>query len=112
MTAIATEPGARVWGRELSPEQLVWLTAGATLLFKMLLAVLVPLTKDEGYFVMWGATPSLGYSEHPPMIGLVEHLLLYLGRNELIVRMPAILGTVTVGLGLFWLLKDLDRNRA
>lgn len=95
-----------------TPEQWVWRVAGLTMLVKLALAAAIPMTQDEAYFVMWGSTPSLGYSEHPPMIGWIEHLLLYLGRNHVWVRTPAILGTLSIGYGLFWALREFDAARA
>jgi hypothetical protein len=91
---------------------LPWLVAGLVLPLKLVLAFMVPMTQDEAYFVMWGTTPSLGYSEHPPMIGWMEYVLLFISRHPVIVRLPAVLGTLSIGLGLFWALKEIDREKA
>jgi hypothetical protein len=91
---------------------LPWLVAGLVLPLKLALSVVLPMTQDEAYFVMWGANPALGYSEHPPMIGWMEYLLLFIGRHPLIVRLPATLGTLSIGLGLFWSLQGIDRDKA
>jgi hypothetical protein len=108
----ATGSGIQIWGRVLEPERLVWWTIAATLLVKLALALAIPVIQDEAYFSMWGENPSLGYAEHPPMIGWIESILLLVGRSPLIIRLPAILGPLTIGLGLFWVLKEFDRRRA
>ena len=51
------------------PVRLMWWAFALTLLVKLVLAAVFPLTEDEAYFTMWGEHPALGYSEHPPMIG-------------------------------------------
>lgn len=100
-------------GAEASPAlRFVLVAAALTLAVKLALAAAVPLTQDEAYFVMWGATPSLGYSEHPPLIAWIETVLLAIGRHPAIVRLPAVLGTIGIGLGLYGVLRGLDRGRA
>lgn len=47
----------------------------AFLLLKWLLIFQVPLTGDEAYFILWGQSLSLGYYDHPPMVGWVLWLL-------------------------------------
>ncbi len=59
------------------------------LALKWVLLFQVPLTGDEAYFIVWGQSLSLGYYDHPPMVGWVlwvlngfgtgvgDHLLVY-----------------------------------
>ena len=123
----ATAPNAPASGLRVSPPEasatdlsqgsmtsltLVLFAAGLTLLVKLILAAAVPMTQDEAYFVMWGAYPSLGYSEHPPLIGWIEMLILQIGRHPMLVRLPAVLGTIAIGLGLYWVLRGIDRGKA
>jgi len=41
----------------------------AFVLIKILLILMVPLTGDEAYFIVWGQHLSLGYYDHPPAVG-------------------------------------------
>ena len=38
---------------------------------KVLLILMVPLTGDEAYFIVWGQMPAIGYYDHPPAVGWV-----------------------------------------
>jgi len=48
------------------------------LVFKIILIFAFPLTGDEAYFIKWGTNLSLGYYDHPPMIGWIIYLLSFL----------------------------------
>ena len=52
-----------------------------TLLIKLILAAVIPMSGDEAYFIVWAKHPDFGYYDHPPMVGWVLHLLLYLGSS-------------------------------
>lgn len=47
-----------------------------SLVIKILLAILIPLSLDESYYWVWGQNPQLSYYDHPPMVGW----LFFLGR--------------------------------
>jgi hypothetical protein len=93
-------------------ERLFWWALAGSLALKLVLAALLPLTQDEAYFSMWGAHPALGYSEHPPMIGWWLYPILELGASRFLVRLPAVLATLSIGWGIFLLLRDRDPERA
>jgi hypothetical protein len=84
----------------------------AALAIKLVLAWIVPLSGDEAYFVLWAKHLDYGYYDHPPMVGWFLHLMLYFGSSELILRLPAILTSILIGLGIFRLLKPLDEAKA
>jgi 4-amino-4-deoxy-L-arabinose transferase-like glycosyltransferase len=84
----------------------------ATLAIKLILAYTIPLSGDEAYFVLWANHLDFGYYDHPPMVGWFLHLMLYLGSSEAILRVPAILTSIVIGLGIYRLLKPLDEARA
>ena len=67
---------------------------------------------DEAYFILWAKHPDFGYYDHPPMVGWGLHLLLYLGSSEVILRLPAILLSTLVGIGIYQLLKTHDEAKA
>lgn len=89
-----------------------WVAAGATLAMKMLLAAVIPITSDEAYFVVWAQHPDYGYYDHPPMIGWLLRFMLLAGRSEIFLRMPAILSTVLIGIGIYLLLRRTDEEKA
>jgi 4-amino-4-deoxy-L-arabinose transferase-like glycosyltransferase len=71
--------------------QWLLLALGATLLFRLWLSGIVPVTADEAYFILWGRTPALGYYDHPPMVGWMLAPLAALGESPWLLRMPAVL---------------------
>jgi len=83
-----------------------------TLAIKLVLAGIMPMSGDEAYFIVWAKHLDFGYYDHPPMVGWLLHLLLYLGSAEVLMRLPAILLATLIGLGLYQLLKPYDETRA
>ena len=84
----------------------------ATLAIKLILAYVLPLSGDEAYFVRWARHLDFGYYDHPPMVGWFLHLMLYLGNSEVILRLPSILTSSVIGIGIYSLLKPLDESKA
>ena len=97
---------------EKSIEKTFWLTFAAALIIKMFLALLIPMTSDEAYFVLWGRYVDFGYYDHPPMIGWLLYLLTRLGSSDLLMRMPAILFSSLAGAGIYLVLRPYDRVKA
>lgn len=62
-----------------------------TLAFRLWLAVALPITGDEAYFIWWGKYPDWGFYDHPPMIGWWLAALLQLSDASVWLRMPALL---------------------
>jgi len=62
-----------------------------TLAFRFWLAVSLPLTGDEAYFLVWGRLPDIGYYDHPPMVGWLLALLVRISEAEWVLRLPAVL---------------------
>ena len=84
----------------------------ATLAIKLILASVIPMSGDEAYFVLWANHLDFGYYDHPPMVGWFLHLMLYLGSSEVILRLPSILTSTLIGIGIYRLLKPLDEDKA
>ena len=83
-----------------------------TLLLKVVLAAAVPLTGDEAYFVLWGRHLDYGYYDHPPMCGWIVHAMLYLGSAPVVLRLPAVLFSQLVGLGVLAAVRRLAPEKA
>jgi 4-amino-4-deoxy-L-arabinose transferase-like glycosyltransferase len=83
-----------------------------SLAVKCLLARYFLFVGDEAYFTLWGKHISAGYYDHPPMIGWLLHLLLYVGDSVLLLRLLPIAFSTAVGVGLYVLLKPYDERKA
>ena len=57
--------------KALTPPQWLLFALAATLLFRLWLSAVAPVTADEAYFILWGRVPALGYYDHPPMVGWI-----------------------------------------
>ena len=68
----------------------LWLALATLALFRLGFAALLPITGDEGYFVLWGDHPAGGYYDHPPMVGWWLAALLPVSRAEWFLRLPAV----------------------
>ena len=84
----------------------------ATFLIKSWLAMAIPITSDEAYFVQWATHLDFGYYDHPPMAGWLIHGTMLLGHGLFWVRLGAILATLAIGAGIYWLLREYGEERA
>ena len=84
----------------------------ATLAIKFVLAYIIPMSGDEAYFIIWAKNLDFGYYDHPPMAGWFIYLMQYLGNSEIIIRLPAILLSTGIGIGIYRLLKPYDETKA
>ena len=77
----------------------------ATVVVKLLLMLLIPVTGDEAYFYSWGLNPALTFYDHPPLTGwlltLVNALLGWMGSPILVLRLPAVIITTLAGLLIY-----------
>lgn len=78
----------------------------ATLVFRLWLSAITPITGDEAYFIHWGKNPDWGFYDHPPMIGWWLALLLRASDAQWVLRLPVVLLPVFLALGAGWLLKN------
>ena len=96
----------------MKPSDLFQYALLATLAIKLVLAYVLPMSGDEAYFVVWAKHPDFGYYDHPPMVGWMLSLLLQLGSSEVVLRLPAVLLSTLIGVGIYQLLKPHDETRA
>ena len=93
---LAAGLAAAVEGASATPSaargrRLLWLAFVVLALFRLAFATVLPITGDEGYFVLWGDHPAGGYYDHPPMVGWWLAALLSVSRAEWFLRLPALL---------------------
>ncbi|MGA2090350.1 MAG: glycosyltransferase family 39 protein [Endomicrobiales bacterium] len=81
-------------------EKTFWSVLAGTVIVKLILASVIPLTSDEAHFVLWGRYLSLGYFDHPPMIGWILHCMERISSAPVVLRLPAILFTTFIGYGI------------
>ena len=83
-----------------------------TLLIKLALAYFLPMSGDEAYFIVWARHLDYGYYDHPPMVGWMLYAMRWLGDSEVLMRLPAVVFSTLMGIGIFRLLKPWDAERA
>jgi len=93
-------------------KNMLWYSVLGTLVIKIILAIRIPITSDEAYFTIWARYPDFGYYDHPPMVGWILHLLSYGSHSELMMRLPAILFPILVGIGIYYLLREHNEDKA
>lgn len=86
--------------RRGNPKTVFFIVFGTTLLVKLWFAYTVPITGDEALFYWWGTFLNWGYYDHPPMVGWMIGLLKPLGESPLILRLPTVLTTFVIALGI------------
>lgn len=67
------------------------LLLGGVILFRVVLALLLPITGDEAYFVVWAKNLAGGYYDHPPAVSwLIAPFWNVFGNSALAVRLSSI----------------------
>jgi hypothetical protein len=60
--------------RRFSPKILFYCLLSMWFLLNLVQAIAMEITLDESYYWLWGQFPSLGYFDHPPMVGWLTYL--------------------------------------
>ncbi|MFH1367789.1 MAG: glycosyltransferase family 39 protein [Elusimicrobiota bacterium] len=89
-----------------------WYCVGITFIIKAMLAAAIPLISDEAYFVIWAQNLDFGYYDHPPMIAWVLRFVLFFGSSEFVLRLPAILSTILIGIGIYLIIRRAEPVKA
>ena len=89
------------------------LAFATTLVFRVWLSAVAPVTADEAYFILWGRVPALGYYDHPPLVGWMLAPLAALSEAAWLMRLPAVLVPPLVALAVRaalrgWFARDED----
>ncbi len=96
----------------MTPRQFFITSLWLGLAFKLLLAVLLPLTTDEAYFLIWARHLDYGFYDHPPMVGWWLAGLLSLADTDWWLRIPAVILSTLLGLFIYRILREGDSTRA
>ena len=79
---------------------------------KILIAHYFPITSDGAYFLFWAGYPDFGYYDHPPMAAWLLSPFLAVADVELWLRLPAILISLGITLGIYFILRRHDQTIA
>ena len=91
----------------------LWFVALASLLMRLWVSAVLPMTGDEALFYWWSRFPDYGYYDHPPMVGWwITASRALLGESEWAVRMTASLLPLGVGAAMWWAWAPENRERA
>ncbi len=101
-----------VFFNRLSSSQSLLILIGVSLLIKSVMAVLIPITGDEAYFIVWGNHLDYGYYDHPPMVGWWLAALLQVSDHPLWLRLPTIIGTTLIGWVMYRLVMPYGKPQA
>ena len=74
-------------------------------LLRLFLSAWIPLTADEAYFVLWGNNLDYGYYDHPPMVGWLLGVLLFISDATWWLRLPSVLLPIIISYLIFRLLQ-------
>jgi len=87
---------------------------GAIFVLKLLVLLLLPLTGDEAYFIKWSDNPSMGYYDHPPMVGWVIYIMSFIADSHLFFRFFAVATTFLAAFVIYKIamLYKVERTKA
>lgn len=96
----------------LNTRQSLFILIAISLLIKVLMATLLPMTGDEAYFIVWAKYPDFGYYDHPPMVGWWLAAMLQVSDSPLWLRLPSILTTTLIGWMIYRLVEPQGKTNA
>lgn len=103
----------KILSRAAFDDRVFWGAVAAVVAVKLGLAILLPVTGDEAYFVQYARNVDWGgFYDHPPMVGWLLWLMERAGSHPLLLRLPAVLTGLALGLGLYLLLRPVDEPKA
>jgi len=70
-------------------------------IFKIIILTFFPLTGDEAYFIKWGQNLSLGYYDHPPMVGWLIYLMSFISDSHILFRLLPVITTFVVAFVIY-----------
>ena len=109
----AGEPSLSMFSRAAHHQRYFWGAIGLALAIKVVIALLLPVTGDEAYFVQYARNVDWGgFYDHPPMVGWLIWLTERIGTHPLLLRLPAIATGLVLALGLYVLLRPVDEAKA
>jgi len=84
----------------MQPQRVFLIVFCSVLLIKFWFAATLPMTGDEALFYWWAQRPSLGYYDHPPMIGWLLAVSAQISNEVLWLRVWSVLIPFAVAVGI------------
>lgn len=84
----------------------------AFVIAKILLLIQLPLFGDEAYFMSWGKDLSLGYYDHPPMVGWTIYILNIFSDNLYFHRCFAFLTSIIISGFIYLIARDATNKES
>ena len=81
------------------------------IIVKLALIFAIPFTGDEVYFTTWAANPSLGYYDHPPMVGWGIYILSLISDHYFFYRFFSFLTSIVVAFVVFKLANEFTDKK-
>lgn len=95
-----------------SASQWFWFSFFASLLLKVYLAHLVPITGDEAEYIGWAQHLQSGYYDHPPMIAWILHPFILFSTSNICVRFLQIITAHFIAILIYFGFRSFDREKA
>ncbi|MDX2164319.1 MAG: glycosyltransferase family 39 protein [Gammaproteobacteria bacterium] len=83
-----------------------------TLIIKLALCQIIPVTGDEAYYAIWGIFPAWGGYDHTPFIGWLLYPFLKISHQQIILRLPIVLTTTIIGWVMYIFLRAENKVNA
>jgi len=83
----------------------------AILFFKILIICLLPLTGDEAYFIKWGQHLSIGYYDHPPMVGWLIYIISFINDSYITFRLFSFFSALLISYLIYKILLELKVDK-
>jgi len=95
-----------------SLSQWFWFAFFASLILKIYLAYLVPITGDEAEYIGWAQQLQGGYYDHPPMIAWILHPFILFSTSNICARFLQIITANFIAVLMYLGFRSLDREKA
>ena len=84
----------------------------AVFLIRLIISIVLPITGDEAYFVLWGKNLDYGYYDHTPFVGWILAALLTVSDATWWLRLPSTLLPIFLSYGIYHILKQQQSKAA
>lgn len=93
-------------------KRVVFAIAAIVVLFKLLLAGLLPVTGDEAYYALWSSFPGIRFYDYPPVAGWMMTYLSGITDTFFFYRLTAVFSTVLIAVLFYLYIRKTDKEKA
>ena len=84
----------------------------AVFLIRLIISIVLPISGDEAYFVLWGKNLDYGYYDHTPFVGWILAALLTISDATWWLRLPSTILPILLSYGIYHILKQQESKVA